>query len=442
LNLDRFEAGRDGPFGAREVAHLFRRGGFGLAWDEARDLAAQGLDAALERLFAEDEGEECRALLRSVPVALELDDLPPIQALWFARMRGTKAPAREKLALFWHGHFATSFDKVRRGAFMWHQYELFRGRGMGPFEELLLEVSRDPAMLFWLDSNANEKQHPNENYSRELLELFTLGLGHYDEQAVKEAARAFSGWHTKDERFWFNARVHDDGEKELFGARGPFDGGDVLRLCVQQRACPHRIAAKLLAFYVLPDPAADEIDELAAALRGSDFVLEPVLRRLFASRFFYSERARGTVIKSPCDFCVGALRATRARASPLAAARACADMGQSLFAPPNVKGWDGHRGWITSRSMLVRSRFAESLSFGGGGLAAHLDPDFLVPREVRADPERLVGALADALLQAPITAETLDRLVEFARSRDAGTGEPRLRALSFLLLSSPDAQFA
>jgi uncharacterized protein (DUF1800 family) len=357
-------------------------------------------------------------------------------------MAATRAPAAEKLALFWHGHFATSFDKVKRASWMWNQYRLFRERGAGPFRELLLEVSRDPAMLLWLDSNSNERGRPNENYAREVMELFSLGVGHYREKDVQEAARAFSGWHMKDERFWFNPRAHDVGEKELFGRRGPLDGGDVVDLCVEHQACPRFLATKLLRFYVVAEPPAAWVDEFAAVLEAEQMVIGAALCRLFASKAFFSASARGALIASPIDYCVGLLRRSRGRARWKAVAEASAAMGQALFAPPNVKGWDGDRAWINSRTLLERARFATAVAYGGGSIDATIAWESLVASRDRDDPARLVKALAHQLLQRPLPGETAARLTEFASSGPAESGEPRVRRVAHLLLTSPDAQVA
>jgi len=438
--LERYVPGRDGPFGFDEAAHLARRAGFSLAAEGVEELARAGPDGAVELLFRGDEGDEARALAAQAGLVCELDDLPKLQALWVARMAATRAPALEKLALFLHGHFATSFEKVKRSAWMWQQYRLFREQGAGPFRELLLAVSRDPAMLVWLDSNSNERGRPNENYAREVMELFSLGVGHYGERDVQEAARAFSGWHVKDGRFWFNPRAHDDGEKELLGRRGPLDGGDVVDLCVANRACPRFLADKLLRFYVAPDPPEEWVEGFAAVLVQEELAIGPALRRLFASRAFYAGAARVALVGSPIDFCVGTLRRLRGRARWRAVAEAAAAMGQALFAPPNVKGWDGDRAWINSRTLLERARFATGVAYGDGSLGAVVAWEGVVDGRDREDPARLVAVLAHRLLQRPLPAETAARLEQYAASEAAERGEARVRRVAHLILTAPEAQ--
>jgi len=440
MALARYRAGVDGPFGAAEVRHLFRRGGFGLPIDECEALARDGLDAALARLFAADEGRVATLALKDGDVVAAGDDLPRLQALWLLRIATSEAPALEKLALFWHGHFATSNEKVKSAALMWGQYRLFRERGAGPFRELLEEIARDPAMLVWLDSNSNGRIRPNENFARELMELFSLGVGNYGERDVQEAARAFTGWHVRADRFWFDPREHDGGEKQVLARRGALDGGAVIDACVEYAACPRFLAGKLLRFYVNDAPDATAIEELAQVLGEHDLAVGPALQRLLSSQLFFSAAARGALIQSPVEFCVASLRALRGTAAWRGLAEATAEMGQALFAPPSVKGWDGQRAWINSRTLLARGRFAEALAFGGGSLAARVDWRRVSAATAAGDAGTQVDALASLLLGVAPSATTRAALCDFAGSAAAGDGEARTRALAHLLLSSPEAQ--
>jgi uncharacterized protein (DUF1800 family) len=438
----------DGPFGFDEAAHLFRRAAFSLPSDELDLVAKGGLDAALERLFVADEGVTARGLADSAGLVTQgsaRDPKPssaPIRSLWLARIAASRAGLREKLALFWHGHFATSLEKVKDSAWMWRQYTLLRESGLGRFRDLLQAVARDPAMLVWLDSDANEKGRPNENFARELMELFSLGVGHYGEKDVQEAARAFSGWKVRNGAFRLDAKAHDDGPKELFGERGPFDGGDVVERCVARDDCPRFLATKLLRFYVTPQPTADAVQEFAARLRALDLEVGAALRELFASKLFFAPASRGVLIQSPVEWCVGTLVKLRGTASWAALAGAVASMGQALFEPPNVKGWDGDRAWINSRTLLERDRFAAAVAYGGEPFLVRVDWARLVDAAGRDDPVRLVAALARLLLQRPPTDATRARLEQFAASADAGSGETRVRRVAHLWTSAPEAQLS
>jgi hypothetical protein len=242
--------------------------------------------------------------------------------------------------------------------------------------------------------------------------------------------------------FWLDEHEHDGGEKKVLGRSGRLDGGDVVDLCVDQPACPRFLATKLLRFYVLPEPPTAVVDEMTAALLEERLALAPTLARLFASQLFFSKRVRGALIQAPVELCVAAVRAARAAVSWTALADATAEMGQALFAPPNVKGWDGQRAWINSRTLLARGRFAEALAFGGGGPNVRVDWKSVVgtPAGGAADAVALVERLATALLAVAPGDATAASLAAYAASPAAGTREARVRNVAHLVLSSPEAQ--
>jgi len=257
-------------------------------------------------------------------------------------------------------------------------------------------------MLIWLDSNANRKRHANENFAREVMELFSLGEGNYTEDDIKQAARAFTGWHVRDEKFWFNTRQHDVTNKSLFGKTANLDGGEVIDLCLAHKACARFIAFKLLRAFVLDQPTFAHITALAARLRAHDFTMRPVMRELLESKLFFSTTARHARIKEPLELTLGACRALGVRPNLQAINRVSGQLGQSIFEPSTVKGWEGGRLWITSASLLQRNNFAMALLNGQMGQMA--DPkksrdyyrELLLSRAVRGlanakdEPRKLV----------------------------------------------------
>ncbi len=354
--LEPFRPGVDGPWDRAAASHLVRRAGFGMPPAAVDGVLAAGPRAAAEKLLLGDTPSSDEEFASET--AGKLGTLDAAQASWVYRMlRGTH-PAREKLALFWHGRFATSVRKVEDVRLMLRQVEVFRTKGAGPFADLLLEVARDPAMLVWLDGNSNRRGHPNENLAREIMELFSLGIGNYTEEDIKEAARALTGWHVKNDEFWNNERAHDTGEKEIFGQTGKFGGEDVVRLCAGRPACAEFIAAKLFEFYVHAGPSPELRREMGKCYSASGLKTGEFLIRLFSSRVFYSQRARRAIVATPADFAVGSLRTLTATASTRAVARAMAAMGQELLAPPSVKGWDLGLSWLSSPTLLSRLRYA------------------------------------------------------------------------------------
>jgi uncharacterized protein (DUF1800 family) len=268
------------------------------------------------------------------------------------------------MTLFWHNHFVSSQQKVRSPQLMYRQNVLLRRHAFGNFTALLHAVARDPAMVIYLDSASNRKGQPNENFAREVMELFTLGEGHYTERDIKEAARAFTGWGVDPDRgeFVFRRIAHDDGVKTVLGRRGNLDGDAVLGILLAQPQTAELIVAKLWREFVAPDPDPGEVRRIAQVFRESGYEIRPALRALLTSDSFYEPGNRAVLIKSPVELVVGTLRQfSFATGEPLPFALGVAVLGQSLFSPPNVKGWPGGEMWINSTTLLARKAFLDRL---------------------------------------------------------------------------------
>ena len=278
-------------------------------------------------------------------------------ALWWAeRMLVTRRPLEEKLTLFWHGHFATGNTKVRDTRMMLRQNEMLRANAAGSFRDLLAGILTDPAMLVYLDNGENRKGHPNENFGRELLELFTMGVGNYTEQDIREASRAFTGWTNDVLEFRFDPATHDDGEKTFLGRTGAFNGDDIIDIILDTPVTADYISAKLYRFFVREDLDESTRVALGATFRDAGYELKPLLRRVFLSRDFYSPASYATQVKSPVHLVVSTYRKLGLTALPTIPdfGRLTARLGQTLFNPPNVAGWAGGRTWITPASLLER----------------------------------------------------------------------------------------
>ena len=388
----------------RDATHLLWRAQFGATVSEIDRAHKESLSKNLGRLLTpQPESEEFQIvepLLRET--AYDTGSISDLQAWWLYRMHYSANPLTEKLALFWHNHFATSSAKVRSVPHMAAQNDLFRSESLGSFRKMLHGMAKDVAMLIWLDGNANRKRQANENFAREVLELFSLGEGNYTEADIKQAARAFTGWHVRADKYWFNERQHDYGSKTVFGRTGKFDGGDIIDLSLEQKACPRFIAFKLLRTFVLDQPTEAHIAVLSARIREHDFAMRPVLRELFSSKFFFSAEARHAIIKSPLELVLGACRALEVRANLKEVNRVSGQLGQSIFEPPTVKGWEGGRLWINSASLLQRNNFAMALLEGKMGSMAKLGKNVTHYRELllacevsglkefEGEPQRLV----------------------------------------------------
>ena len=286
--------------------------------------------------------------------------------LWWAnRMLTTKRPLEEKLTLFWHGHFATGQNKVRDYRMMLRQNQMFREHASGSLRDLLVGILKDPAMLVYLDNGENVKDHPNENFGRELLELFTMGVGNYSERDVREAARAFTGWTNNVLEFKFDRDQHDFGDKTFLGRTRDFNGDAIIEVILEQPVTGEFVAGKLYRHFVREDLGNAVKLELGRTFRNSGYQLKPVLKQMFLSRDFYSPASVGTQIKSPVHLVVSTYKKMGLREVPTIPdfGRMTGGLGQTLFEPPNVAGWAGGRTWITPSTLLQRGNLFRDVLF-------------------------------------------------------------------------------
>lgn len=311
-------------------------------------------------------------------------------AYWWAnRMVATEAPLQEKMALFWHGHFAVNEGKVRDYRKLLQELELFHEKGTGSFRDLMVAVAQDPAMLAFLDAGVNVKGAPNENFAREIMELFTMGVGNYTETDIREGARAFTGWNFEDLQFVVNEDQHDENNKSFLGHTGNLDGVDVIDIIMEQPVTADYIAGKIYRFFVRDelDPALQS--QLGSVLRDSNYEITALLESIFLSKDFYSPASVGTHIKSPVELAVSTYRKLGLETVPGVPDfnQATGALGQTLFRPPTVAGWAGGRSWITPGLLLERGNFARDVLF----------PDInFVPAD-RRNPSREIQSVASRI---------------------------------------------
>ncbi len=425
----------DAAFDAACARHLLRRATFGANEREVSAALARGLTPTIDR-FALDRSRV--AGLPPAAIAVTQGDAAQSAALWISAMlppaEETKnertATARHKLAIFWHGHFATSNAKVDEPALMLGQIETFLQSGSGRFEDLLLKVARDPAMLVWLDAEKNRRGKPNENFARELFELFSLGIGNYTEHDIQEAARAFTGFRRAGQKFEFVPELHDDGKKTVLGTTGDLRGEDVVRIAADHPATAQFLASKLLRFYVTRDPAPDAVAAFAALLTQHDLHIGESLRVLLRSAYFHRAEHRGARIASPVEFVLGSLSTLAVRGKPSAIESAITRLGQSLLRPPTVKGWDGEDAWIQTATSLQRIAIAQAIS--RGELGAVWNDDSPPPAFTAGNVE----AAAEMLLASPLDIAVSHAVRDALAAKDPAD---RGNALLALLLSLPEA---
>jgi uncharacterized protein (DUF1800 family) len=430
------------------TANLLRRTGFGPTGPEVDQLheliGGKGLEAAVDRLLAgADEAADVSARHeRLKSAALSTGDIKDLKAWWLAKMLRGANPLVERMTLLWHNHFATSQTKVNSVPKMLAQNELFRRHAVGRFGDLLAGVARDPAMLIWLDGRQNKRRAPNENFARELFELFGLGVGNYTETDIKQAARAFTGWTLRGDEYFFDPHQHDTGPKTVFGKTGAWDGDDILRLTLEHPACAKFLAFKILREFAAHDPPADILADLATTLRESKHDVRAALRRMLLSAWFHGGTS---LIRSPVLFVAGALRSLGSADESFpetsvnlrTATDLTARLGQDLFEPPTVKGWDGGRNWIHSATLLQRTRFiGELLSDKGPGRIAPQTE--LVARAKLDGPAAMVDHYLTLLIATPVSPATRTALEGMIHS--SSPAEEDLRALLQAILTLPEAQ--
>ena len=362
------------PWNFHRAKHLHRRASFGATWSELQRDTTDGPEKSVSRLLngsSREDGqradfEEMSQVIGDAAAAS--GDENRLKAWWLFRMLFTPDPLREKLSLLWHNHFATSNLKVQDLLLMKQQNELFREQATGKFAKLLHGVLRDPAMLYWLDASSNRKGHPNENLARESMELFTLGVGNYSEDDIKEAARALTGWTVKRAEVKFRPDRHDNGEKTILGKTTRFDADSFASTLLGNEATSHRIAWRLCELLMGEDAASNAaIDELTAGLRKRDLDIGWAVETILRSELFFSDANIASRVSSPVEFIVGSIRSLELFDKPpstLILAEWCTRLGQDLFRPPNVGGWTGGRTWLTSRTIVGRSNFAAALVAG------------------------------------------------------------------------------
>jgi len=482
----------DVSFGRAQARHLLRRVVFGA--DESTVTATQALGPreAINTLLAQLDGDDYwpksqvdpdviypptlaqrRASaqarrdndvqkiheLRSLMLAARRDDQRMIERMrhdWLNRLIASTTAVRENLVLLWHDHFATRHHDIRDAYLIYQQHELFRN-APDRFDVLARAIVRDPAMLRFLNNNSNNKRKPNENLARELMELFTLGVGHYTEADVKQGARALTGYHVSDNDFKFRYPAYDTGEKIILGQTGDFNGDAFVGLLLLHRQCPHFVAMKLYDHFVLdvadnpeqmPRTSRIVIEQLAALVRQHGYHLRPVLRILLASRHFHDSAIVGRKVKSPAHLIAGTARSLNV--SPRdeqVLARAMQMMGQVLFDPPSVAGWAGGSAWINTSTLFVRQNAAIYLITGQNPARKNwhrgsfdYDPMPLLDGINHQTPAAVADHCVNLLLGEHIPSARRAPLVAFINSRSAGVDRRSVTALLLLITSMPEYQ--
>jgi uncharacterized protein (DUF1800 family) len=362
-----------------QIPHLLRRAGFGASPDELSSYENLGVTAAISSLLNYETVDDSN-LPTQPDITMAFTRKPSSSEIsnlvwwWVDRMIQTPRPLEERMTLFWHNHFATAIYKVRSPYLMFKQNQLLRSNAMSNFRDLLMGVTEDPAMLIWLDGAQSRKSAPNENYGREVMEVFTMGVGNYTEDDVKAAARAFTGYRIdKSGDSYFNANQHDSGTKTFLGQTGNFGPEDIVNILSTHPATAKAISTKLFEYLAYENPSSDIVDELASVYTNSNGNIKAVVEAILNSDAFWSDQAHLGLVKSPVDYLTTAVRSLGATISQRAAVGTLNNMGQLPFDPPSVFGWPSGTAWINTSTIIDRYNFPLLLQGSEGVISALQD---------------------------------------------------------------------
>jgi uncharacterized protein (DUF1800 family) len=426
------------------MGHLLRRAGFGANEEELSRFTAMGVSATVDNLVDFEKIDDTDLENRLSGIDLNLDKAADLKRWWFLRMIYTKRPLQEKMVLFWHGLLTSGYSKVSRGPYMHTQNETLRELCVGPFGDLLKAIARDPAMLIWLDSQVNKKAAPNENFSRELMELFSMGVGNYTEGDVRESARAFTGWLLRRRVFYFEPNQHDNGSKLFLGHTGNFGGDDVIDIITEQPVTAEFISHKLFSFFAYDDPSPDVISRLAGVLRETNFTIKEVVRQILTSPEFFSAKAYRAKIKSPVELVASTVRTLNIETDAAGLPGYADRMSQALFDPFDVSGWPGGAAWINSNTLFQRLNFANAVSIARRG-NFKFDPLETTRRLNLSTADQVLTYFTNLLLDGNMSDEERNILKAFGTLDTYGSSrvvDEKLRSLVYLIMASPDYQLA
>ena len=448
------------------ISHLLRRAGFGVSREEFDRYQAMGFDQTISELVNYSDVDDSHAvdLAAQFPIEPSERGTPPIW--WLTRIANTKRPLQEKMTFFWHGLLTSQISEVRDPTAMVQQNELFRDQALGSFPEMLMDVSQDPAMMAYLNIHGSSRRAPNENYARELMELFALGEGNYSEDDVREAARAFTGRQVPQTRLEqnvfqlktpvFRPGLFENGTKTFLGQSGNFRPDDIIGIITEQPASARYIVGRLFSFFVHLDPSDDDIEPFVDIYNSNQRSIGPVVEAMLRSDVFYSGQAYRALVKSPVEYAVGALKAIGAQGSLLEVlggngrqreGSRFSSMGQIPFEPPNVAGWASGAAWLNSATIFARLNFINQIT-GGAPASTPRDrrPGTRIPERSTQQPdltnlgtaEQALSHFLPMLLDDNVSAETRDLFLKYAGESDTDLTSDTLRRLVYLILGSPE----
>lgn len=440
-----YEPDAERPWNFVQAGHLYRRAAFGADWNQLQEALSDGPQRTIDKLLRPQADLIAfnRAYDNFEISAVSVDAL---RAWWLRRMIQTPHPLLEKMTLFWHSHFATNGEKVKSARLMQQHIQLLRSQALNSFRTLLEGISHDPAILVWLEADANRKAFPNENFVRPLMETFTLGPGQYTEKDVREASRASTGWFVLSGKLRYIQREHDENIKHILGREGNFKDDDVIRILLEHPATSKRIVSKLYNWLICETEQPDEklIEPLAESFaKGYD--VQKVVETMLRSNLFFSPAAYRRRIKCPVEFAAGIIRGLEGVVSTTQLAQDLTDLGQNLCCPPTVKGWAGGQNWITNATMIGRYNLASALLSDSGPYASKLNPSGIAQKYGFSTLESETQFMLDLFLQGNLDVDVYDKMLKTVQeetSNDSNKIEDRIRHFAHAVITLPEFHLA
>lgn len=434
------------PWNLIKAGHLFRRAAFGASWRQLQQAISDGPQRTIDKLLKPQADTEAFNKTYDEYDNSAYGSIKSLRAWWLRRMIQTPHPLLEKMTLFWHNHFATQSDKVKNPSLMLGHIRLLRSHALNSFSDMLQATSHDPAVLICLGADKNRKALPNVSFAGTLLENFTLGLGHYNEKDVSEAARAFTGWFVLRSKLRYIPREHDVNTKEVLGERGNFNSNDVLRIILEQPATSQMIVRKLYRLLIceIEEPDSVMISPLAESF-AKDYDIMKLTETMLRSNLFFSKASYRRRIKSPVEFALGIVKAMEAVVSTTQLAEDLNDLGQNLYNPPTVNGWVGGRYWIDSSTIVKRHNLASALLQGSKSYTDKLNPWILSKKYERSTLKSAAQFLLDLLLQGDLSFDVYETILNSAHTSYVGNiDDPEiiLRNFAYNLVTLPEFQLA
>jgi len=436
-----YEPDAERPWNLAQAGHLYRRAAFGAGWDQLQQALSDGPQRSIDKLLRPQANTV--AFNRTFDeYETSVNSVDALRAWWLRWMIQTPHPLLEKMTLFWHSHFATNAAEVKNARLMQQHVRLLRSQALGSFRTLLEGISQDPAMLLWLGAEANRKARPNENFTRALMENFTLGPGHYTAKDSQEASRAFTGWFVLRSKLRYISREHDTNEKLILGRKGNFARDDVLRIILEQPATSRHLVRKLYRWLISETEQPDEalIAPLAESF-AKDYDVLKLVETMLRSNLFFSAAAYRRRIKSPVEFAIGIVKALEGSVSTTQLANDLADLGQNLYNPPTIRGWVGGKHWINSTAIVARNNLASALLQGSDRYGKKLNPWAVAQNHGCATLESARQFLLDLFLQSDLDSDVYDSLPKTNRGQDDDLGR-RTRSLAYAIVTLPEFHLA